>query len=151
MRFRVALAMQRTAHHLRARSRLLALPVILVYRTYALFILGVDIPVTTRIGRRVQIFHGFGLVIHPNAVIGDRVVLRQNTTIGALGYEATAPAPRIGAGVDVGSNAVLLGDIVIGDNARIGAGAVVLQSVPEAGVAVGNPARILGARACTPS
>ncbi len=131
MIFSFAISMQRFAHALRRRNYLLSLPLTVFYRLFSLYVLSIDIPVSTRIGRNVRIFHGFGLVIHPNAVLGDNVVLRHGVTIGALEGDANAKAPLLGDSVDVGAGALILGDISIGSFARIGAGAIVIADVPE--------------------
>lgn len=130
MRFSIAVRLQRLAHALRQRSRTLAWPVSALYRLFSLFLLSIDIPVSTKIGRNLRIYHGFGVVIHPNAVLGDNVTLRHSVTIGSVESGADAPAPRIGNGVDIGVGAILLGDIEVGDGCKIGAGAIVVKSVP---------------------
>ncbi len=134
------LARRARGSHGRVR-RVLAAPIVAAYRAYALFGLGIDIPTSTVIGRDLMVHHGFGLVVHSRAVIGDNVTLRQGVTIGTR--ERGQRAPRLGDGVDVGSGAQILGDVEIGAGAIIGAGAVVLIDVPAGRTAVGVPARVL--------
>jgi serine acetyltransferase len=134
--------MQQLAHATRRRSFVLSLPITIVYRTYSLFLLGVDIPVSTRIGKNLQIHHGFGLVIHPNAVIGDNVILRHGVTIGAIHPDAESDAPILGDHVDVGAGAILLGGIKIGSHAKIGAGAIVTRDVPPGAICRALPSEI---------
>jgi len=137
VRFKFALALQRAARSTRSRSKLLGVPLAAIYRLYSLFVLSIDIPVSVQVGRGVRIHHGFGLVIHPNATIGDHVVLRHSTTIGSTESGPDAPAPKIGAGVDIGAGAIVIGAIVIGEGSRIGAGAIVTRSVPPRSVVRG--------------
>jgi putative colanic acid biosynthesis acetyltransferase WcaB len=112
-----------------------------IYRGYSLSVTSIDVPTRTSIGPRLIIRHGFGLVIHADAVIGADVTLRQGVTVGAR--SGSRAAPKIGAGTDVGSGAQIIGDIVIGDRVRIGAGTVVVRDVPEGRTVVGNPGRVL--------
>lgn len=102
---------------------------------------GADIPLTCQIGGGLLMPHPNGIVIHPDAQIGVNCLIFQQVTIGLVA--ATPQAPRIGAGVDIGAGAKVLGPVSLGDGARIGANAVVLRDVPAGGVAVGVPARIL--------
>lgn len=112
-----------------------------IYRAYSLTILGMDIPVSTSIGKGLKVYHGFGLVVSSFATFGSGVVLRHGTTVGATGGPGTAP--RVGDMVDIGAGAILVGPIVIGDHARIGAGCVVTRDVPAHSTAVGNPMRVI--------
>lgn len=83
--------------------------------------------------------HPNGIVIHPDSEIGPNCFILQQVTLAVSGNSA----PRLGGNVLVGSGAKLLGGIWIGDNARIGANAVVLGDVPAGATAVGVPARII--------
>lgn len=105
---------------------------------------GIELPDTARIGRRVVIEHQSGIVIHGGAVIGDECTLRQNVTIGNRRRRSPLDAPTLGNRVDVGAGAKILGCVDIGDDAIIGANAVVLDHVPAGATAVGIPARIVG-------
>ena len=102
-----------------------------------------DVKYTADIGKNVGFFHnGLGVVIHKFAKIGDGTVIYQNVTIGGNGKsEAENGIPHIGKNVFIGAGAVILGPIVIGDNARIGANSVVLTDVPANATVVGIPAK----------
>lgn len=102
-------------------------------------ICGCDIPVTCQLGGGLLIPHPNGIVIHPGAKIGPNCLLFQQVTIGTI-HDGI---PVIGAHVDIGAGAKILGPVTIGDNALIGANAVVLKDVPAGATAVGVPAHIL--------
>jgi putative colanic acid biosynthesis acetyltransferase WcaB len=106
--------------------------------------IGIEIPVSARIGKGLKIYHGFGLVVHPATVMGSGCVLRHCTTIGTKDNSNVnkQTAPVIGDNVDVGCNAVIIGPITIGKESIIGAGSVVVHNVPEKSVVCGNPARV---------
>jgi serine O-acetyltransferase len=127
------------------RPALLRKPFSLLYkilRTSCQMLTGVELPCETRVGRRLRIEHFGGIVISGDTVIGDDVVLRHGVTIG-LKRTGQRGAPRIGNRVDIGAGAKILGNITIGDDAVIGANAVVLKDVPPGAFAVGIPARII--------
>jgi serine O-acetyltransferase len=105
---------------------------------------GADIPLTARIGGGLLMPHPNGIVIHPDAEIGANCLIFQQVTIGLV--RASPQAPRIGAGVDIGAGAKVLGPVTLGDGAQIGANAVVLGDVPPGATAVGVPARVLPRR-----
>lgn len=111
------------------------------YRAVSLYVLGFDIPSSTRIDGQIHIHHTHGLVVSDNATLAAGVQLRQNTTIGSR--TAGGPSPILETGADIGANSVILGGIRIGKDAIVGAGSVVISDVPAGAVAVGNPARIL--------
>jgi serine O-acetyltransferase len=106
-------------------------------------IYGIELLYTAKLGRRVVIQHQGGIVIHAHCSIGDDCVIRQNVTLGMRYSERPMDAPKLGKKVDIGAGANILGDVTIGDNARIGANAVVLQDIPPGSTAVGIPAKIL--------
>lgn len=109
-----------------------------VYRVIIDYVMGVYIPVDTRIGKGLCIYHGVGLVVHRASVIGDFCTLRHCVTIGSRdGTDATVPI--IGAHVTIGANAVVIGRVTLGDRAMVGASAVVLCDVPAGSLIVGNP------------
>lgn len=110
-------------------------------RTTCQIATGVELPCETRVGRRLLIEHFGGIIVSGDAVIGNDVVIRQGVTIG-LRHTGTRGAPMIGDRVDIGAGAKLLGSIRIGDDAVIGANAVVLCDVPPGALAVGIPAVI---------
>ena len=104
---------------------------------------GIEIHPGAKIGRRLVIDHGSGIVIGETTEIGDDVLLYQGVTLGGTGKDVGKRHPTLGNNVLVGSGARVLGPITIHDNARIAAGAVVLQDVPANATAVGVPAQIV--------
>lgn len=104
---------------------------------------GVELPYSAKVGRRVLIEHQGGIVIHGCAEIGDGCIIRQGVTLGNRHMNAPFAAPILGARVNVGAGAKILGRIEIGNDASIGANSVVLEGVPAGSVAVGIPARVL--------
>lgn len=103
---------------------------------------GIEIHPGAKIGRRLVIDHGMGIVIGETAEIGDDCLLYQGVTLGGTGKDQGKRHPTLGNNVMVGSGARVLGPFKVGDNARIAAGAVVLREVPPDCTAVGVPARI---------
>ena len=120
---------------------ILALPIIHYYRYYYGHLLGMDIPLNTKIGDNFVVWHCFSIAIHPSTQIGDNVTMRHCTTIGSS--HPGGKAPIIGNNVDIGCNSVILGEIKIGNNVTIGAGSVVLHDVPDNAVVAGNPAKVI--------
>ncbi len=108
----------------------------------------VDIHPATRIGSGVFIDHGTGIVIGETAVIGDDVSLLQGVTLGGTGAERGDRHPKIGKGVLLSADAKVLGNITIGDYAKVAAGSVVLKDVPPGCTAVGVPARLINCPTC---
>jgi serine O-acetyltransferase len=108
------------------------------------FLTGIEIHPGARIGERVFIDHGMGVVIGETAEIGDGCTIYQGVTLGGTSLaKGTKRHPTLGRDVIVGANAQVLGGFTVGDGARVGSGAVVVKPVPPAATAVGNPARIL--------
>jgi len=103
----------------------------------------IDIHPAARIGRRVFIDHGIGIVIGETAVVGDDVTIYQGVTLGGVNLAKGKRHPTIGNGVVIGSGAKILGNITIGENAKIGANSVVIKNVPADSTAVGIPARVI--------
>lgn len=103
---------------------------------------GIDLPCETTVGRRLKIEHFGGIIVSGDSVLGDDVVIRNGVTIG-LRRTGERGAPVLGNRVDIGAGAKILGNIRVGDDAVIGANAVVLQDVPCGALAVGIPARII--------
>ncbi|MFZ4537051.1 serine O-acetyltransferase [Propionivibrio sp.] len=112
-----------------------------VLRTLCQIATGIELHCETRVGRRLLIEHFGGIIISGDTVIGDDVVIRQGVTIGLM-HTGQRGAPVIGNRVDIGAGAKILGAISIGDDAVIGANAVVIRDVPAGALAVGVPARI---------
>ena len=113
----------------------------LLFQNEASNVLQVSIHPAATIGSAVYLDHATGIVIGANVVIGDEVTILQNVSIGRRS-ELPARSPRIGSRVYIGAGASILGDISIGDFAKIGAGTVVTADVPAGCTAVGNPARL---------
>ncbi len=105
------------------------------------FLTGIEIHPGATIGRRLFIDHGMGVVIGETAVIGDDCTLYQGVTLGGTGKQRGKRHPTLGNRVVVGVGAKILGAVTIGDDAKIGGGAVVLRDVPPHTTAVGVPAR----------
>jgi len=105
---------------------------------------GVDIHPAARLGIRIFIDHATGIVIGETAVVGNDVSILQGVTLGGTGKETGDRHPKVGSGVLLSAGAKVLGNITIGEGARIGAGSVVLKAVPAHTTAVGIPARIVG-------
>ena len=110
------------------------------------FLTGIEIHPGAKVGRRVFIDHGMGVVIGETAEVGDDCTIYQGVTLGGTSLEKGAKRhPTLGRGVIVGANSQVLGGFTVGDDARIGSGAVVVKPVPAGATAVGNPARVLQA------
>jgi serine O-acetyltransferase len=109
----------------------------------ARFLTGIEIHPAAQIGRRLFIDHGMGVVVGETSTIGDDVTLYQGVTLGGTGKEHGKRHPTIGNGVVIGAGAKVLGNILVGDNSRVGAGSVVLRNVPDNSTVVGVPAHIV--------
>lgn len=136
-----ALANYRIAHALHVKG----------FRTLARAIMGIsqiitniDIHPASTIGRRVFLDHAFGVVIGETAIVGDDVLIYQGVTLGGVSLDRGVKRhPTIGNHTVIGSGAKILGDIIIGENCRIGSNSVVVKSIPDDSTAVGVPARII--------
>ena len=109
----------------------------------AKMITGIEIHPGATIGRGLVIDHGSGVVIGETAEIGDNVTLYQGVTLGGTGKDEGKRHPTLGDGVMVGAGAKVLGPLTIGNNAKIAAGAVVLDDIPADSTAVGIPAKVV--------
>jgi serine O-acetyltransferase len=107
------------------------------------FLTGIEIHPGARLGRGIFIDHGMGVVIGETAIVGDDALIYQGVTLGGTGKELGKRHPTLGKGVVVGAGAKVLGNIELGDNVRIGAGSVVLRSVPSDCTVVGVPGRVV--------
>jgi len=103
---------------------------------------GITLPYTTKLGRRVRLWHHGGMIIGARA-IGNDVHIRQNTTIGVAQTWRDDDLPIIEDGADIGCGASILGPVVVGRGAKLGANAVVLEDIPPGATAMGNPAQVL--------
>lgn len=109
----------------------------------AKFITGIEIHPGAKIGKGLVIDHGTGVVIGETAEIGDNCTLYQGVTLGGTGKDTGKRHPTLGNNVMIGAGAKVLGPLRIGDNAKIAAGAVVLEEIPANATAVGIPARVV--------
>lgn len=136
-----ALANYRIAHAVHVKG----------FKTLARAIMGIsqivtntDIHPASTIGRRVFIDHAFGVVIGETAIVGDDVLIYQGVTLGGVSLDRGVKRhPTIGNHTVIGSGAKILGDILIGENCRIGSNSVVVKSIPDDSTAVGVPARVI--------
>jgi serine O-acetyltransferase len=128
--------------HLLWRRRLLFLGRLLSHVNRLLT--GIEIHPGAKIGRRFFIDHGMGVVIGETAEIGDDVLMYQGVVLGGTSLEKTKRHPTVEDSVVIGTGATVLGPIIVGREARIGAGSVVVKPVPAGATVVGVPARIAG-------
>lgn len=129
----------------RIRSRLIRKPFSFLYKllkTVCEILTGIELPCEASVGKRFKIEHFGGIIVSGDAVIGDDVVIRNGVTVG-LRRTGVRGSPVIGNRVDIGAGAKILGRVNIGNDAVIGANAVVIEDVPANSTAVGVPARIL--------
>lgn len=104
---------------------------------------GIEIHPGAKIGEEFFIDHGMGVVVGETTEIGNNVLLYQGVTLGGTGHEKGKRHPTVGNNVVIGAAAVVLGAIEIGENARIGAGSVVVKDVPPNTTVVGVPGRVV--------
>jgi serine O-acetyltransferase len=110
----------------------------------ARWITGIEIHPGAKIGRRVFLDHGLGIVIGETTEIGDDCTIYQGVTLGGTSlYKGVKRHPTLGKGVVISAGAKVLGGFSVGDGARVGSNAVVLKEIPAGATAVGIPARIL--------
>lgn len=134
---------------MRIGTKLLRFPLSILYRSMyrrARNIYGIELPYSAKVGRRLVIEHQGCIVIHGNSVIGDDCIIRHGVTLGIRSMDRVTEAPVLGKRVSVGAGAKILGAVHVGDDAQIGANAVVLQDVPAGAIAVGVPARVVRAK-----
>jgi serine O-acetyltransferase len=140
----LAVAVQRLGNaRMCVRFKPLRAPLTILYRLmYAAVILlwGIDLPYTTKLGRRVRIWHHGGIWLGARA-IGDDVHIRHNSTFGLLSRSDVNAKPIIGNRVDIGVGACILGAVTVGDDCVIGANSVVIRDLPPGSVVMGVPAR----------
>lgn len=110
---------------------------------FARFCTGIEIHPGAKIARGVLIDHGAGVVIGETAEVGEGCTIYQGVTLGGTGKDKGKRHPTLGKNVMVGSGAKILGPFKVGDNAKIAAGAVVLEPIPADTTAVGVPARVV--------
>ena len=122
-------------HHFRFLGRLLS--------HISRFLTGIEIHPGASIGRRLFIDHGMGVVIGETSEIGDDVLIYKGVVLGGTTLEKKKRHPTIRNNVIIGSDAVILGAIELGEGAKIGSGSVVVKSVPQGATVVGIPGRIV--------
>jgi serine O-acetyltransferase len=110
------------------------------------FFTGIEIHPAVEIGEGFFIDHGMGVVIGETSQIGDNVVLYQGVTLGGTSLQKKKRHPTLGNNVVIGTGAKLIGAITIGDNTKVGAGSVVITSVPPNATVVGVPGRVVEIR-----
>lgn len=135
-----AILFHRLAHWLYKKG-LVLLPRLI--SQFSRFLTGIEIHPGAKIGEGVFIDHGMGVVIGETAEVGNNVTMYQGVTLGGTGKEKGKRHPTIGNNVVIGNGAKVLGPIVIGDYAKIGAGSVVLDNVPAHTTVVGVPGRVV--------
>jgi serine O-acetyltransferase len=109
----------------------------------ARFLTGIEIHPGAKVGKRLFIDHGLGVVIGETAELGDDVLLYQGVTLGGTGNQRGKRHPTLGDRVVVGTGAAVLGNITLGNDVKVGAGSVVVHSVPDGSTVVGIPAKVV--------
>ncbi len=112
-------------------------------------VFNIDIHPAAKIGRGIMLDHGSGIVIGETAEIGDHTSILHSVTLGGSGKETGDRHPKVGRSVMIGAGAKILGNIHVGDCARIAAGSVVLKDVPPKTTVAGVPARVIGEAGCS--
>jgi serine O-acetyltransferase len=112
-------------------------------------VFGVDIHPAARVGRGIMLDHATGIVIGETASVGDMTSILHSVTLGGSGKEGGDRHPKVGRCVMIGAGAKILGNITVGDCARVAAGSVVLKDVPPKTTVAGVPARVVGMAGCT--
>lgn len=136
-----ALQVYRVAHWLWQQDRK---PLAFFLQSLVSSTLGVDIHPAAKIGSGILMDHATGIVIGETAVVGNNVSLMQSVTLGGTGKEHGDRHPKVRDGVLISAGAKILGNIEIGEGAKVGASSVVLQAVPAHTTVAGVPARIVG-------
>jgi len=128
------------------KSKILRAPMSAVYRFLerrVRFKYGIELPYTVKLGDRVVFEHQHGIVIHGNCVIGNDCIIRQGVTLGNRYLDKPYDAPVLGDNVNVGAGAKILGAVIVGSDATIGANAVVINDVNFGETVVGIPATVI--------
>ena len=112
----------------------------LLFQKFAEIFTGISLPYATQVGSSLYIGHFGGIIINPEAVIGNNCNISQGVTIGISGRGDRRGVPKIGHNVYIGVNAVIAGNITIGDNVVIAANSLVVRSVPSDVTMMGVPA-----------
>ena len=122
-------------HHLNFLARFIS--------QLARFLTGIEIHPGAQIGKRLFIDHGMGIVIGETAIIGNNCTIYHGVTLGGTGKDKTKRHPTLKNNVIVGCGAKVLGAIIIGNNVKIGANAVILEEIPDDSTVVGIPGKII--------
>jgi serine O-acetyltransferase len=142
-----ALAVHRFGNwRMSVEAKVLRAPLSVLYRAaerHCRNVYGIELPYSAKVGRRVKIEHQGGIVVHGDSTIGDDCTIRQGVTLGMKNTDKAFDAPTLERGVDVGAGAVILGAIVVGEGAHVGANAVVVKDVEAFATAVGVPAKVI--------
>ena len=109
----------------------------------------IDIHPAAVIGQRVFIDHGIGVVIGETAIVEDDVLIYQGVTLGGVSLNPGKRHPTVKKGAVLGAGAKILGNIIIGESAKIGANSVVVKAVPDCSTAIGIPAHVIEKGRCT--
>lgn len=141
----LALQSYRVSHWLWTRDRH---PLALHLQSRVSELFQVDIHPNAVIGKGAFFDHGTGIVIGETAVVGDDVSMLHGVTLGGTSTERVDRHPKVGKGVLIGSGAMVIGNITVGDFAKIGSGSVVTKPVPSGCTAVGVPARLVNCPTC---
>jgi putative colanic acid biosynthesis acetyltransferase WcaB len=122
-------------------------PLTAAYTVLVNWFLGVELPPATQVGPALRLLHPQSIIINPDTQIGRGCTIRASTVLGNIvkANGAITGSPTLHEGVELGVGVIIIGPVQIGAGARIGAGAVVIDDVPAGAVAVGNPARLVGA------
>lgn len=137
----LALQSYRIAHWLWQQKRQ---SLALYFQQRISIIFGVDIHPAAKVGKGILVDHATGLVIGQTSIVGDNVSIMQSVTLGGTGKEHGDRHPKVDNGVLISAGAKILGNIHIGEGAKIGAGSVVLQDIPAHTTAAGVPAKVIG-------
>lgn len=121
-----------------AHFRILTRLVEALYARRVAWRFGVELPLSTSVGRRLRIFHAQNIVINPHAVLGNDVTIRHSLTIGH-GREGM-DVPTVCDGAELGAGVIAIGAITIGEGSRVGAGALVVSDVPARATVIGPSA-----------
>lgn len=136
-----ALQTHRVAHWLWKQGRQ---SLALFFQNRMSVVFGVDIHPAAQLGYGLMLDHATGLVIGETAVVGNNVSILQSVTLGGTGKKGGDRHPKVGDGVLISAGAKILGNILIGEGAKVGAGSVVLHEVPAHTTVAGVPAKIVG-------
>lgn len=136
-----ALQTHRVAHWLWSEGRR---ELALFLQSRASEVFGVDIHPAARIGKGILVDHATGVVVGETAVVEDNVSILHEVTLGGTGKDCGDRHPKVRHGVLIGAGAKILGNVEVGEGAKIGAGSVVLEDVPAHATVAGVPAKVVG-------